>query len=149
MSEKVNLETAFDGVIHKMPLRVYYHDTDAGGVVYHGSYLDFGERARTEFLRDLGYHHLDLWNGQNMIFIIRRMEVDYLLPGRLDDVLIVNTSVLSVKNTSFVMQQDIKRGDEMIAQLQAVVVCIDANKMRPVGIPEDLKNDLKNLIVSS
>ena len=149
MSGKVSLETSFEGGTHKMPLRVYYHDTDAGGVVYHGSYLDFGERARTEFLRDMGYHHLELWGDENMIFIIRRMEVDYLLPGRLDDVLVVNTSILSIKNTSFVMKQDIVRGDDVIAAMQAVVVCIDAEKMRPVGIPEDLKKDLEDKMLAT
>lgn len=127
---------------HELDIRVYYHDTDAGGVVYHGAYLDFAERGRTEYLRACGHDHTELRAQHNMVFVVRRMEIDYLLPGLLDDALVMETSVTTVKNSSFVMKQIVKRGADVIAQMDVVLVCIDVEKMRPIKIPQALKEDL-------
>jgi len=127
---------------HRLDVRVYYHDTDAGGVVYHGAYLDFAERGRTEFLRDMGHHHTELRAQHGMVFVVRKVDVDYVLPGFLDDVLVMESFVTEVKNSSFVMKQVLRRGDDVIAEMSVVLVCIDAEKMRPIKIPESLKEDL-------
>lgn len=132
------------GGTHRMDVRVYYHDTDAGGVVYHGAYLDYAERARTEFLRDLGYHHVDLRASENVIFVVRHIDIDYLIPGRLDDELVMETTLSSLKNTSFVMNQTVKRGDEILARMDVVIVCIDVDVVKPVKIPQSLKAALEN-----
>lgn len=132
---------------HTLDIRVYYHDTDAGGVVYHGSYLDFGERARTEFLRAIGQDHGTLRDQYGMIFVVRKLDIDYLLPGLLDDLIVLETSVISMKNTSFVMQQVFRRGEDVIAKMDVVLVCIDAKALRPVKIPERLKSGLQQHLV--
>src|SRR3954467_14056691 len=85
---------------HRYAVRVYYEDTDAGGVVYHAAYLRFAERARTEALRDLGVPHAEMLAGHNVMFVVRRIEVDYLRPARLDDSLTVVTESLAVGGAS-------------------------------------------------
>lgn len=123
---------------HILPIRVYYEDTDAGGVVYHANYLKFAERGRTEFLRTLGYQNSDLEKNLGILFVVRHIDIEYLKPGRLDDALELHTSILDLKNSSFVMKQSVFRGKEMIADLKVAIVCVDRNVFRPVRIPADV-----------
>lgn len=132
---------------HKLDIRVYYEDTDAGGVMYHGTHLNYAERARTEFLRHIGYQNSDLRTEFGMIFLVRNIEIDYLKPAYLDDLLTVKTDIKLIKNTSFVMCQGIYDGEEMIAQLYVAVVCVDSETKKPVRIPEPLKVEFEKYLV--
>lgn len=120
--------------------RVYYEDTDAGGIVYHANYLAFFERARTDFLRDLNIHQSDLVKNEKVIFVVRRCEIDYLSPARLDDLIEVSAEVTKISATSLVMHQEMKKDDKLLAAMDVVVVCIDSENFRPKKIPENVKN---------
>ena len=96
---------------HRYAVRVYYEDTDAGGVAYHATYLRFAERARTEALRDAGIPHADLVQRFNLMFVVRRIEVDYLRPARLDNSLTVVTEPLAVGGASVTLRQDVRGPD--------------------------------------
>ena len=125
-------------ITHDFPVRVYYDDTDAGGVVYHANYLKFTERARTEYLRALGFENSKIRDDHGIIIVVKSLEAEYFSPARLDDFLVVQTRVLSVKNTSFVMKQDIYRGEGQIFGMTVILVCVN-DAGRPTKIPEALK----------
>jgi acyl-CoA thioester hydrolase len=109
---------------HRYAVRVYYEDTDAGGVVYHASYLRFAERARTEALRDLGIPHADLLQRFTLMFVVRRIEVDYLRPARLDDSLTVVTEPLAVGGASVLLRQDVRGPEGSCAVLTVRLACV-------------------------
>jgi len=122
-------------------LRVYYEDTDAGGIVYHANYLCFAERARTEFLHKLGLTNRKML-AQDIGIVVTHLEIDYKQPAFLEDKLTVETSVLKMGAASMILQQDIKRSDTLIATLKVSVafVCVSAKK--PIRIPAELKTKL-------
>ena len=130
---------------HSIDLRVYYEDTDAGGVVYHANHLKFCERGRTEYLRNLGFLNSGLMSGEGVLFVVRRVEADYLKPARLDDLLTVTTTLQSLKNTSFFMKQDIMRGAEHLFSMIVLVVCVNTDG-KPVGLPAAIKTAFENHI---
>src|SRR5690606_20830999 len=105
--------------------RVYYEDTDAGGVVYYANYLRYAERGRSEFLRVLGIENSVLAAEKGILFVVRRVEGDYHKPARLDDLLVIETTVSGVKNASFTMEQVMRRDDAIIFRLHVVVVCVN------------------------
>jgi acyl-CoA thioester hydrolase len=109
---------------HHYALRVYYEDTDAGGIVYHATYLRFAERARTEALRDLGIPHAELVQLCNLMFVVRRVEVDYLRPARVDDSLVVETEVLLAGAASAVLRQTIRGVTDACAVLKVRLACV-------------------------
>ena len=134
-----NCDASADAVRHSFPVRVYYEDTDAGGIVYHASHVRFFERGRTEFLRHLGVDQVDLASeGQGLLFAVRRMEIDYLRPAKLDDLLSVTTRTRMVGGARVVMEQVLARGEETIASAVVTVVCLDAEG-RPHRVPADLR----------
>ena len=116
-------------------LRVYYEDTDAGGIIYHARYLAFAERARTELLRALGLTHIELRNEHGLIFVVRRAEVDYQRPACLDDLLLVTTTVGKVGGASCVLRQEIAREDSMVAVVTVRLACVRADDGRPARWP--------------
>lgn len=120
--------------------RVYYEDTDAGGIVYHANYLAFFERARTDFLRDLNINQSDLVKNEEVIFVVRRCEIDYLSPARLDDLIEVSAEVTKISATSLIMHQEMKKDDKLLAAMDVVIVCIDSKNFRPKQIPKNVKN---------
>lgn len=126
-------------------LRVYWEDTDAGGVVYHSRYLNFYERARTEWLRSQGIEQSLLAERDKLVFAIRRMEVDFLKAARLDDELKV--SVHSVRSTGARLEfsQEIVRGGdgETLSRAQVTAVCLVADTFKPARMPEWIKQKLK------
>ncbi len=124
---------------HSIDVRVYYEDTDAGGIVYHANYLKFAERGRTEFLRYAGYQNSDLEEQHGVIFVVRHIDIDYIKTAHLDDFLKLDTKIGELKNSSFIMQQTTKRGDEVIADMRVVLVCVDTENYRPVRLPENVK----------
>ena len=119
--------------------RVYYEDTDAGGIVYHANYLRFCERSRTEYLRDLKVSQSDLVRDEKLIFVVRRCEIDYLFPAKLDDLIEVTSEVTKTSATSLIMHQEVKKDDKVLAAMDVVIVCIDSETYRPKKIPENLK----------
>jgi acyl-CoA thioester hydrolase len=115
--------------------RVYWEDTDAGGVVYHASYVRFFERARTEWLRHRGIGQAALREQDDCVLVVRAMEVDFLRPARLDDLLEVSVRVARLKGASLVIAQSITRGDEVLATATVRVACIGATDFRPRPLP--------------
>jgi acyl-CoA thioester hydrolase len=127
-----------DAFVHQLPIRVYYEDTDFSGVVYHASFLRFMERGRTEFLRAAGVHQRNLHAGPGgFYFVVRRMTIDWLKPGRMDDELVVETSVPEMKAASLVMRQAVRRGGETLATADVTVVGIRDDRV--ARLPEDLR----------
>lgn len=119
--------------------RVYYEDTDAGGIVYHANYLRFFERARTEHLRDLKISQSDLVRDEKIIFVVKCCEIDYIAPARLDDLIEVSAEVTQTSITSIIMRQEVKRSGQLLTTMEVVIVCVDSETYRPKKIPENLK----------
>jgi acyl-CoA thioester hydrolase len=129
---------------HRYTLRVYYEDTDAGGVVYHASYLRFAERARTEALRDLGLPHAELVARHGLMLVVRRIKVDYLQPARLDDSLTVVTEPLQVGGASVVLRQDVRPDgrDGSCAVLEVRLACVPPAGDKPARLPPQWRTAL-------
>lgn len=124
--------------MHRIPFRVYYEDTDAGGVMYYPNHLKFCERGRSEYLRSLGFENSSLRAENGIIFVVKKLAAEYFVPARLDDLLYVETRMGEVKNSSFVMHQTLYREETKIFAMDVVLVTI--NEMgRPVAIPEMVK----------
>ena len=128
----------------RMHLRVYYEDTDAGGVVYYANYLAFMERARTEWLRSLGYENQQLLDEQGVVFAVRRAAVDYISPARLDDLLEVVVSLSRIKRASLVFEQQILRGDELLCKGEIMLVCVGLEDFKPTAIPDSIMQEINN-----
>ena len=119
---------------HVFPIRVYYEDTDAAGIVYYANYLKFAERARTEMLRERGFDHRELDAKDGVAFAVRSCNADYLLPARLDDALEVRTRVTHIGGASLEADQDIARDDAILTRLKVRLACIN-RAGRPARIP--------------
>ncbi|NJA07752.1 tol-pal system-associated acyl-CoA thioesterase [Methylococcaceae bacterium WWC4] len=117
------------------PVRVYYEDTDAGGVVFYANYLKFFERARTEMLRDRGFEQDQLLREQNLIFVVRSVRVDYLKPARFNDLLLATASVVEHQKTNLTFAQTLMRGQDQLASGEIRIACLDAQTMKPKPIP--------------
>lgn len=130
---------------HRFGCRVYFEDTDAGGVVYHASYLRFAERARTEALRELGIPHAVLFDEFGLIFVVRRIKMDYWRPARLDDWLEVVTRVLSLGASRVELEQIVQRGGEMLVEAAVTLACMRQRDGRPVRIPPRWRDALARL----
>ena len=130
--------TDVDEGVHVFSIRVYYEDTDALGIVYYVNYLKFAERARTEMLRLLGHDQFDLFEQQGIGFTVRRCEVDYYAPARLDDVLRVRSSLIDLRGASLSLEQTIVRGDTRLARLRLKIACIDRTG-RAVRVPDEIR----------
>ncbi len=121
-------------------VRVYYEDTDAGGVVYHANYLHFMERARTEWLRARGFEQDELKSQLNVLFAVRSMNIEYYLPARFNDSLIVTVKIISLRGASMMLEQDIKKENEssVLCQGKVRIVCLTASDFRPCPIPAQI-----------
>ena len=124
--------------IYEYKFKIYYEDTDAGGVVYYANYLKFIERARTEIIKSLGFSNTNLREKFNLLFIVKYCNINYRKPAKLEDELIVFTSVVSLSKTSLVMKQDVKRHADLVAEAEVCLVAVDM-KGKPKKIPEELK----------
>jgi acyl-CoA thioester hydrolase len=129
--------------IFHWPVRVYYEDTDAGGVVFYANYLKFFERARTEMLRDMGFEQDQLIAEQNIIFVVRSVQVDYLKPAHFNDFLDISAQITQAKKVSLNFEQEVARGDELLCKGKIRIACLDAKSMRPKTIPETIMQQLK------
>ena len=124
------------------PVRVYWEDTDAGGVVFYANYLKFFERARTEWLRALGVEQSDLRQRTGAIFVVSDTRVRYVRPARLDDALDVTVDLTSRGRASLALSQQALRGDELVAEGEIRIGCVDAATLRPCRLPDLLLNFL-------
>ncbi len=124
---------------YTMRVRVYYQDTDAGGVVYHANFVNFMERARTEWLRTFGYTGLGMMREFGMLFVVRSLKVDYLKPAVLDDLLEVTATIRDVGRSRVTLHQEVRRGDELLAEGEVHLVCVTKDAFKPVAIPEALR----------
>ncbi len=137
------MTTATNG--EPLQVRVYYEDTDAGGFVYHAAYLRFAERARTELMRHCGGDHPSLLAQYGVVLAVRRCEIDYLRPGRLDDLLDVHAIVTGVGAARFDMKQRVVRDDDTLVDLQLRLACIGRTG-RATRLPAPLRETLVRLI---
>jgi len=120
------------------PVRVYWEDTDAGGVVYYANYLKFMERARSEWLRSRGFEQDVLRDEAGVVFVVRRVEIDYLAPARFNDALAVSVDLHEAGRASIVVRQELLRGDARLVQAEVTLACVDAARFKPVRMPESL-----------
>ena len=127
--------------IHRLPVRVYYEDTDFSGVVYHASYLRFMERGRTELIRDLGVAQGELFDsGTALGFAVRRMGIEFLRPAVMDDLLTVETSCEAVRGATMDVAQRVLRGEEVLVTASVLVACVGGGRAR--RIPDALRRRL-------
>mgnify|MGYP005748507677 CR=1 FL=1 len=135
MRNKVRLPHVPGDGAFTMSARVYYEDTDAAGVVYYANYLRFCERARTEWLRSLGFEQRDMLNAHGIAFVVRSVQADYRAPARLDNLLDVVTHVVDVGRASLTFAQSVLRDQELLFDSRISVACVDTARGRPVAIP--------------
>ncbi len=136
-----------EGRTHVWPLRVYYEDTDSGGLVYHANYLKFAERGRTEMLRLLGVNHTETADRYGMAFAVRDCAIDYRRAARLDDVLEVRSRLFDLRGASIGADQDIRRAADLVAHLRLRIVCL-CRQGRPARIPEPIRATLQPYVHS-
>jgi acyl-CoA thioester hydrolase len=129
-----------------LPTRVYWEDTDAGGVVYHAQYLAFLERARTEWVRALGYGQEALRLSHDLVFAVRAMRIDFRKPARLDDALQVTVSLRRCRHASVVFAQSILRDGACLLDAEVRCAALDASTFRPRAIPDTLYLQLNRLV---
>lgn len=122
---------------HTFPVRVYYEDTDMGGVVYHANYLRFIERARSDWVRKLG-NDQNAMRDAGIVWVVRRIECDYIAAARFDDELVIETEMTSISGARLVMDQVVKLGDDVIFEAQVTAVCMN-EKGRPVRLPAEIR----------
>ncbi len=133
-----------DGGVHIMPIRVYYEDTDAAGMVYHANYLRYAERARTEMLRLAGIDHGTLRRDAGIVFTVRNCDIDYTAPARLDDDIEVHTRILDISGASIRAEQVVRRDNESLVRLVLRLACVGENG-RPARLPTGLRDALAAL----
>ena len=131
------------GKVFVLPVRVYFQDTDAGGVVYHASYVNFMERARTEWLRTHGYSNAGLMKEFGVVFVVRSLKLDYLKPALLDDLLNVTAQIKEIGRSRLNLLQSVLRGDELLTEAEVHLVCVSLEGFKPVSVPEVLRQRLK------
>ena len=129
------------GMSHSLTLRVYYEDTDLAGIVYYANYLKFIERGRSEWLRALGVDQAALKAEAGLVFAVRRVEADYLRPARFDDLLEVVTDLAQASAARVTVDQQVRRGDEMLFTARVTIVCLD-RRGRPARLPAALTSRL-------
>jgi acyl-CoA thioester hydrolase len=140
MNDESRKPAAFD-----LPVRIYYEDTDAAGVVYYANYFRFFERCRSEWLRDAGYDQSRLAQEHGIAFVVRSASAEYQKPGRLDDEIIIRLGVEKLGRSLVVFRQDAWRGEELLVAGHVAVVCVDLSAMKAISIPGALRGKLESL----
>jgi acyl-CoA thioester hydrolase len=126
-------------VIFEWIARVYFEDTDSGGVVYHTNYLKFMERARTEWLRKLGLNQIKLKQEDKVMFVVRKIDIQYKIPARFNDELLIQTDCVKTTDYSIMLKQNILRDKQTITEGSVEIVCINSDLFKPVRIPKMAK----------
>jgi acyl-CoA thioester hydrolase len=129
----------------RFAIRVYYEDTDAGGVVYYANYLKYMERARTEWLASLGCELSTLERVEGIVFVVHRVEIDYRSPAKLGEKIDATLSLVEVNRASMAVEQDIERGGEVLTHARVALACVDRANWRPKRIPASLHERLERL----
>jgi len=127
------------------PVRIYFEDTDSGGVVYHSNYLKFMERARTEWLRSVGIDQHHLKYHAHIMFVVHRIDIQYKVPARFNDDLVVKSELLGIGSSKIEFRQMIYRHEEMLIDAHVDIACIDSVKFKPVRIPSTVKQTMESL----
>jgi acyl-CoA thioester hydrolase len=125
--------------VFSLPMRVYFQDTDAGGVVYHASYLNFMERARTEWLRAFGYSNAAMMKELGVVFVVRSVKLDYLKPALLDDLLEITSCIKELGRSRLNLSQTVLRNGELLTEAEVFLVCVSIPAFKPVSIPEIMR----------
>ena len=128
-----------------LPIRIYFEDTDSGGVVYHSNYLKFMERARTEWLRSIGIDQRHLKQDNHIMFVVHRIDIQYKFPARFNDDLIVKSELKNIGSSKIEFRQMIYRNDEMLIDASVDIACIDSEKFKSVRIPPTIKQTMESL----
>ena len=131
-------------MLNNFSYRVYYEDTDAGGVVYYANYLKFFERARTDFLRTLGISQSDLATKEGLVFVVRKCVIEYISPARLDDVLEVSVEVKNISAATILMRQEATKFGVISSRLEVEIVCVDSLSFKPKKIPKTISELLRH-----
>jgi acyl-CoA thioester hydrolase len=126
------------------PVRVYYEDTDSGGVVYYANYLKFLERARTEWLRAHGFEQSALVHDHGLVFVVRDVHISYLRPAVFDDLLGVTVDVHGIGRSWIEFAQTVRRGEEILSRAQVKIVCVNHSSFKPVEIPGIIRKKMEN-----
>lgn len=137
--ERINEHDAF-----RWAVRVYYEDTDAGGIVYHANYLRFMERARTEWLRQLGFEQDELSEREQVFFVVKTINIDYRSPARFNDEIDVLCTITRCGRASIEFEQDVVRGEMTLCRAQVKVGCVSKTDMRPCAIPGHLYAEMQH-----
>ena len=138
-SDWPDLAGRIEGARHRLPVRVYFEDTDFSGLAYHASYVRWCERGRSDWLRLLGVHHKELIAGPDpAAFVVRKLTVDYLKPARIDEVLEVVTSCAGLTTATLTLSQEIRRASELLAKAEVLVVLVNAGG-RPLRLPKQVQ----------
>jgi len=127
------------------PIRVYYRDTDAGGVVFHANYFSFMECARTELLQSMGFDLGELARRDQVLFVVHSAQIAYHKPALLNDSLTVTAEVKRLGRASIEFDQEVRRGEQLLASAKLTLACVDAKSHRPVAVPEAIYKRLGNL----
>jgi len=127
----------------RVPVRVYYQDTDAGGVVFHAQYLAFMERARTELLNALRIDLAQLADVRRILFLVYELKARYHAPARLNDMLSVSAEVVKMGRASLVFRHTVERGTELLVEAEVTLALVDRDRMRPARMPEELEQAFK------
>lgn len=129
---------------NQLQIRVYYEDTDAGGIVFYANYLKFFERARTEWLRRLGIHQSQMAQTEQQLFVVKQADIEYLKSAKLDDLLDIRSQITHIGGASVHFAQEAWRDDALLCKSTIVVVCVNANSMRATKINPHLRSILEN-----
>jgi acyl-CoA thioester hydrolase len=121
-----------------IPVRVYYQDTDAAGVVFHANYLDFMERARVEWLRVQGFEPQELARRFRLIFIVRRLDIAYMKPAVLDDLVTVTAAVQKLGRAQVTLVQEVMRGNEALVRASVNLACVATGSLKPMPVPDQV-----------
>ncbi len=135
-------QTAADSAVFRWPVRVYFEDTDAAGLVYYGNYLKFFERCRTEWLRSFGLDQRELASKEGIQFVVTDVEVRYHRPARLDDLLTIDATIAEQARSWLVFRQRALRDAELLASARVKVACVDGSRLAPVRLPRQLAQRL-------
>ncbi|WP_323785639.1 tol-pal system-associated acyl-CoA thioesterase [Thalassovita sp.] len=126
---------------HELSIRVYYEDTDMAGIVYYANYLRYIERARSEWVRELGIDQREMKEEDGLVFVVRRVEADYLAPAKLDDLLVVETETVQLTGVRWILEQRVKRGEEVLFHAIVTVVM-----MTETGHPSRMPANIRQIV---
>ena len=128
---------------NELQIRIYYEDTDAGGIVFYANYLKYFERARTEWLRRLGINQSDMAQTEQQLFVVKHVDIEYQQPAKLDDLLLIRSQITHLGGASVHFAQEAWCNEKQLCQSSIIVVCVDANTMRPAKIKPHLRSILE------